>query len=65
MNLPGRATGNWTWRFRASALGFNLVDRLLEITTLYGRDPELYLDKEDEAGGQSGKETVGAGGRTK
>jgi 4-alpha-glucanotransferase len=63
MNLPGRATGNWTWRFTSDAISPRLVDRLLEATTLYGRDPALYAGKGEEAGGQSGQDAVGAGGR--
>lgn len=61
MNLPGRAAGNWTWRFTADALNAFLVARLLEATTIYGRDPALYAGKGDEAGGQSGQDAVGAG----
>ncbi len=37
MNLPGRASGNWRWRFRAEALSDALRDRLHELATLYGR----------------------------
>ncbi len=64
MNLPGRADGNWTWRFRTEQLTPLLRARLLEATTLYGRDPATYAGKDAEAGGQSGQETKGAGGRT-
>ena len=63
MNLPGRADGNWTWRLPAGALSHELAARLREATTLYGRDPKLYAGKGDEAGGQSGQDAVGAGGR--
>lgn len=63
MNLPGRAEGNWTWRFTSDALSPMLVGRLLEATTIYGRDPSLYVGKSAEAGGQSGQDAVGAGGR--
>mgnify|MGYP005839742989 CR=1 FL=1 len=64
MNLPGRASGNWGWRLRPDQLTQEIATRLLETTLLYGRDPALYAGKEDEAGGQSGQETKGAGGRT-
>jgi 4-alpha-glucanotransferase len=37
MNLPGRASGNWSWRFRAGAVTPQLVTRLAEMTELYGR----------------------------
>jgi 4-alpha-glucanotransferase len=63
MNLPGRAEGNWAWRFQEEQLTPGITARLLEATTLYGRDPELYAGKEDEAGGQSGQGEKGAGGR--
>ncbi len=37
MNMPGTATGNWTWRFSADALNQDLAGRLLELTEIYGR----------------------------
>lgn len=37
MNLPGRASGNWRWRFREKDLTGPLRKRLLELTTLYER----------------------------
>lgn len=37
MNLPGRPSGNWTWRFRSGQLSEPLLDRLAELTLLYGR----------------------------
>jgi 4-alpha-glucanotransferase len=52
MNLPGRAEGNWRWRFVPEQLTGHVADRLLETTLLYGRDPKLYEGKEEEAGGQ-------------
>ena len=61
MNLPGRAAGNWGWRFTPDAINSFLVARLLEATTIYGRDPALYEGKGDEAGGQSGQDAPGAG----
>jgi 4-alpha-glucanotransferase len=63
MNLPGQAAGNWTWRFSADALTSALAARLLEATTIYGRDPAAYMGKSAEAGGQTGQDAVGAGGR--
>jgi 4-alpha-glucanotransferase len=53
MNLPGRADGNWTWRFLPQQLTGHIEWRLQESTTIYGRDPKTYADKEAEAGGQS------------
>jgi len=64
MNLPGRADGNWTWRFSADQLSGHLGARLKEITQLYGRDPVMYEGKGAEAGGQEGKTDKGAGGAT-
>jgi 4-alpha-glucanotransferase len=37
MNLPGRATGNWSWRYRGEMLSGRRVARLGELTELYGR----------------------------
>jgi 4-alpha-glucanotransferase len=37
MNLPGRASGNWGWRFQAEMLTDGLLDRLRGLTELYGR----------------------------
>ncbi len=37
MNWPGRPSGNWRWRFRASMLTEELLDRLAELTTIYER----------------------------
>jgi 4-alpha-glucanotransferase len=39
MNTPGRADGNWTWRFREGALTDALRDRLRATTEIYGRLP--------------------------
>jgi 4-alpha-glucanotransferase len=37
MNLPGRASGNWRFRYRAGALDDEIRDRLLGMTTVFGR----------------------------
>lgn len=55
MNLPGRADGNWAWRFQPGDIPDFLEARLLESTQLYGRDPELFAGKAAEAGGQEGQ----------
>jgi 4-alpha-glucanotransferase len=65
MNLPGRAEGNWTWRFTPEQLAPHILNRLHETTLLYGRDPKLYEGKEPEAGGQSGQQAKGIGGDLK
>jgi 4-alpha-glucanotransferase len=63
MNLPGRAEGNWTWRFAPEQLSAELEERLLETTLLYGRDPATYAGKDAEAGGQSTQAVKGLGGQ--
>jgi 4-alpha-glucanotransferase len=40
MNLPGRPSDNWRWRFRADMLTEELLDRLAELTAIYERAPE-------------------------
>jgi len=37
MNVPGRADGNWTWRFVDRQLGQKVRDRLAESTVVQGR----------------------------
>lgn len=37
MNLPGRPGGNWTWRYNPIQLTPGVLDRLAELTFLYGR----------------------------
>jgi 4-alpha-glucanotransferase len=37
MNMPGRAEGNWTWRFRSEELTQAVLDRLASLTDLFGR----------------------------
>jgi 4-alpha-glucanotransferase len=37
MNLPGKVSGNWKWRFRPGALSAKLSGRLRKLTTLYDR----------------------------
>jgi 4-alpha-glucanotransferase len=62
MNLPGRAEGNWAWRFVSAQLTGHVSQRLVDSTVTFGRDPKTYAGKDPEAGGQSGQETKGAGG---
>jgi 4-alpha-glucanotransferase len=40
MNYPGRAIGNWGWRFRGGDLRPELAGRLRALTDCYGRLPE-------------------------
>ena len=37
MNLPGRVSGNWKWRYRPGALTKDLSARLRSLVTLYDR----------------------------
>jgi 4-alpha-glucanotransferase len=37
MNAPGRAAGNWGWRYTADMLTGELKEKLLDMSTLYGR----------------------------
>ncbi len=37
MNFPGLPKGNWGWRFREEMLRQDILDRLVELTELYGR----------------------------
>jgi 4-alpha-glucanotransferase len=62
MNLPGRAEGNWAWRFVSAQLTGHVSQRLVDSTLTFGRAPKTYAGKDPEAGGQSGQETKGAGG---
>jgi 4-alpha-glucanotransferase len=39
MNTPGRASGNWGWRFAQAMLTPELVSRLAELTETSGRAP--------------------------
>ncbi len=47
MNLPGRPHGNWAWRYRAEMLAPARMDRLAEMTELYGRTPVKPRADED------------------
>lgn len=40
MNFPGRAEGNWQWRYVPEQLSSAIAARLRELTELYGRLPE-------------------------
>jgi 4-alpha-glucanotransferase len=39
MNTPSTLGGNWEWRMKEGALTQELAERLLDMTTLYGRAP--------------------------
>jgi 4-alpha-glucanotransferase len=42
MNTPGKASGNWSWRFTARELEGPAKGRLMELTMLYARIPEEH-----------------------
>ncbi len=42
MNSPGKADGNWGWRYRQSVLDEQVRDRLRELTRLTGRAPRHW-----------------------
>jgi 4-alpha-glucanotransferase len=53
MNTPGRAAGNWSWRYTPDMLGPQIVDRLHTLTRLYGRARSLEVEEaaaEEEEG---------------
>jgi 4-alpha-glucanotransferase len=37
MNFPGKPEGNWSWRYQQHELGAGFLERLAEMTFLYGR----------------------------
>lgn len=45
MNRPGRAEGNWSWRFRADQLNDALAGGLRTMTELYGRVPVAEAER--------------------
>jgi 4-alpha-glucanotransferase len=47
MNLPGRPSGNWSWRYTPDMLPGAVLDRLAETTELFGRweSPEQLKDR--------------------
>jgi 4-alpha-glucanotransferase len=40
MNLPGRESGNWGWRFAAEDIPGRAHERLTRLTQIYGRWPQ-------------------------
>ena len=49
MNTPSTLGGNWAWRYRPEALNGWVSTRLRELVDLYGRDPALWLKKQEES----------------
>lgn len=40
MNVPGRADGNWEWRYVEESIPDWVIDRLADMVWLYGRQPQ-------------------------
>ena len=49
MNLPGRASGNWGWRFRDDEVAEWRLERLAEMAELYGRADDVEAGEEPPA----------------
>jgi 4-alpha-glucanotransferase len=47
MNTPGRAVGNWSWRYLPGMIQGHVVDRLRTLTYMYGRTPPAAKTAED------------------
>jgi 4-alpha-glucanotransferase len=45
MNVPGRSSGNWRWRYLSDALAPTFSARLAELTSLFGRDLTQVQEK--------------------
>jgi 4-alpha-glucanotransferase len=43
MNMPGRETGNWGWRFTAEWFDHPAKERLKSLTHIYGRNPRQVV----------------------
>ncbi|MEO8891336.1 MAG: 4-alpha-glucanotransferase, partial [Coleofasciculaceae cyanobacterium] len=39
MNFPGKAEGNWGWRYQSWAINDQIRDRLKDLTYTYDRAP--------------------------
>ena len=49
MNVPGRADGNWSWRYPADALSEDVATRLATMTAAYGRSRRFTTRHDAEA----------------
>jgi 4-alpha-glucanotransferase len=45
MNLPGCASGNWSWRMSKQALSDTLKEKVYQLNFLYSRLPESEIAK--------------------
>jgi 4-alpha-glucanotransferase len=50
MNMPGQAGGNWGWRYTPDMLTNELVERLRDLTAVYGRVRKVDQSEEPAAG---------------
>ncbi|MEW5959040.1 MAG: 4-alpha-glucanotransferase, partial [Chloroflexota bacterium] len=48
MNRPAILGGNWAWRYRTEALNEWSTSQLRELVDLYGRDPQLWAEREEK-----------------
>ncbi len=46
LNTPGKASGNWSWRYRSEVLTEGLANRLAGLTVLYARDAVAEAEPE-------------------
>jgi 4-alpha-glucanotransferase len=51
MNTPGRAQGNWSWRYPANVFTDDLKEQLGLLTTTFGRSPRFTTDRPDKTRG--------------
>lgn len=49
MNLPGCASGNWSWRMPKRALSSELKDQVYQLNFLYSRLPEKEIARNSQA----------------
>lgn len=54
MNTPGRAAGNWGWRYTEGQLTTELADRLATLTRIYGRQRPAPPEATSEQGALPG-----------
>lgn len=45
MNVPGKETGNWAWRYDAADLNLSATKKLLQMTEVYGRAPKQKVKR--------------------
>jgi len=58
MNLPGCASGNWSWRMSKRALNDKLKDKVYQLNFLYSRLPEKEKAKNTQKHQSETSDTV-------